>query len=155
MTQPKDFYRPSRHGMLLGMTLAKLAEAGRRGFPGKLDDCCLTCAFRPGTLPNQSAGTGKAAFDCVIGLDKDRFACHHGMKDGEPSKICAGYVAARLAPWSLTKEIVTALHAALEEIDDTPDNIRAEFDAWLERSGSDPSDIYALARAYAKDHAYG
>lgn len=144
--------RPSLHGKLLGEALALMAELGRRDSPAPLPECCLTCAFRRGSMPNMTAGTGKVALDCVLRIDKDRFACHHGMKDGEPQKLCAGYVAAALAPFSKVREILCAMYDEIKELDDnTPDEIRAAFDKWLE--GADPErrmDVYEAARAYAK-----
>jgi hypothetical protein len=143
--------RPSKHGAILGDALALLASAGRKDAPMEIPECCLTCAFRPGTLPNATAETGKMALDCVLGIDKDRFACHHGMKEGEPQRLCAGYVAAVLAPWSFTKEVISAVHADLGKIKDgDADEVRADFDAWL--ADTDPKgemDVYQLARAYA------
>lgn len=146
-----DGDRPSRHGAILGDALALLAAAGRKDSPVELPECCLTCAFRPGTMPNQTAGTGKMALDCVLGIDKDRFACHHGMKEGQPQKLCVGYVAAVLAPWSFTKEVIGAVHAELGEIKDgDPDDVRATFDAWyLEFEPDGKLDVYQIARAYA------
>lgn len=143
--------RPSKHGKLLGEALAMLAYAGRRDFPGDLPEPCLTCAFREGSQPNQSAGTGKIALDCVLGVDKDRFACHHGVKDDRPKRICVGYIAARLAPWSFTQEVLAALMKELDDFSGAgPDEIREAFDAWL--AGADPKgelDVYQQARAFA------
>jgi hypothetical protein len=145
--------RPSKHGALLGEALALIAMAGRKDFPGDLPEPCLTCAFREGTMPNQSPGTGSMALNCVLGIDKDRFACHHGMKEGAPSKICAGYIAARLAPWSFTKEVLASLHRDLAAVSG-PDEVRAAFDAWL--ADADPAgkmDVYQQARAFAAREA--
>lgn len=101
-------------------------------------------------MPNQTAGTGKQALDIVLGID--RFACHHGMKDGEPQKICVGYIAAMLAPFSQVMAILAAFHDELKLIDDDePDGVRAAFDTWL--ALADPEqrmDVYEAARAYAK-----
>lgn len=121
--------RPSRHGAMLGDVLAGLAEAGRKHAP-PLPDMCATCAFRPGCMTNQMAGTGIIALNCVLGIDTDRFACHHGMKDGEATTLCAGYIAALLAPWELTTAAVQLLANHLSGLDG-PDEIRAEFDAWI------------------------
>lgn len=144
--------RPSRHGKLLGRALALLATLGRGDAPMPIPDNCLTCAFREGSAPNMSAGTGKTALDCVLGIDRDRFACHHGMKNGEPQKICAGYIAARLAPWSEVQAILSAFYDELKEIDDgVPDDVRAHFDMWLAKSDPEQRmDVYEAARAYAK-----
>lgn len=143
--------RPSKHGQILGQALALIAMAGRKDSPIDLPDQCLTCAFREGTMPNMTAGTGKVALDCTLGIDKDRFSCHHGMKDGTPVKLCIGYVAARLAPWSFTQMVLTELAKDLDTISDSdPDDVRAAFDRWLaEIDPAIKSDEYRLARAYA------
>ena len=146
-----DGDRPSLHGKMLGKALALMADLGRRDAPMPIPDSCLTCAFREGTLPNMTAGTGKVALDCVLGIDRDRFACHHGLKEGQPSKLCAGYVAALLAPFSQVREILEAFHDELKAIDEAPDAVREAFDAWL--AGADPErqmDVYQAAREYAK-----
>jgi hypothetical protein len=146
-----DGDRPSLHGKLLGKALALFAAIGRRDAPMPIPDTCLTCAFREGTMPNQTAGTGMMALNCVLRIDPDRFACHHGMKDGDPQRLCAGYVAAMLAPFSEVKEILAAFHEELAAVEDQPDDVRQAFDAWLNRA--DPKrrmDVYQAAREYAK-----
>lgn len=144
--------RPSRHGKLLGAALATISALGRRDAPMPIPECCLTCAFREGTMPNETAATGKMALDIVLGIDRDRFACHHGMKDGEPQKICVGYIAAMLAPFSEVRAILSAFYDELKLInDDAPDDVREAFDVWL--ATADPQqrmDVYEAARAYAK-----
>ena len=143
--------RPSIHGKMMGKALAIMAARGRDNAPMPIPDCCLTCAFREGSLPNQTAATGMMALNCVLRLDPDQFACHHGMKEGQPQKLCSGYIAAMLAPFSEVKEILTAFHEQLAEIGDEPDALRAAFDAWLNRA--DPErrmDVYEAAREYAK-----
>jgi hypothetical protein len=148
--------RPSRHGKILGEALALIATAGRKDAPMPLPDMCMTCAFREGSMPNQMAATGKTAMDCVLGIDRDRFACHHGMRDGQPKKICVGYIAARLAPFSFVKEVIASIHAELAEIErDTADPVRAAFDAWV--SEVDPGrklDDYQLA-LWLADRGFG
>lgn len=142
--------RPSMHGKYLGEALVLIAREGRKVATGPIPDPCLTCAFRPNTIANTSAGTGLMALNCTIGADDARFACHHGMKDGEPQKVCAGYIAAKLAPWGFTVEIVKALHDSLERIIG-PDLVRADFDAWL--AGIDPNglmDVYQASREWEK-----
>jgi hypothetical protein len=147
-----DGDRPSRHGRLLGQALATIAELGLRDAPTPMPALCLTCAFKEGSAPNQTAGTGIAALNCVLGIDKDRFACHHGMKAGEPQKLCAGYVAARLAPFAEVSAILSAFHEELKLAGDaSADDVRAAFDAWL--ADTDPEkrmDVYEAARAYAR-----
>lgn len=143
-----DRERPSKHGKILGDALALLAIAGRKDAP-ELPECCLTCAFRQGCMTNQMAATGKTALDCVLGIDPDRFACHHGMKEGQPSKLCVGYIAAILAPWAFTKEVLAAVKRDLDAMDG-PDEVRAAFDAWHDEANPERKmDDYQLARAYA------
>lgn len=144
-----DFDRPSRHGQYLGEALVLLAREGRKVSDAPLPDPCLTCAFRRGTLPNMTAGTVFAAFNCAVGVDKDEFACHHGMDEGCPTKLCSGYVAAILAPFERMKEIFAPLAEQLARLDG-PDMIRADFDAWYAKADPDGKmDVYQLARAYA------
>lgn len=147
-----DRERPSQHGKILGQALALIASIGRRDTPFELPECCLTCAFREGCMTNLMAATGKVALDCVLGLDKDRFSCHHGMKDGEPTKLCVGYIAARNAPWSQVVLILETLKKDLDGMEGAgPDAVRAAFDAWV--ASLDPAswkDDYELARLFAK-----
>lgn len=143
--------RPSLHGRMMGKALAVISEVGRRDAPMPIPDSCLTCAFREGSLPNQCAGTGIVALNCVLRIDTDRFACHHGMKDGDPQRICAGYIAAMLAPFSQVKEILSAFNDELATIEGQPDDVRAAFDAWLSLADPDRRmDVYQAAREYAK-----
>lgn len=140
---------PSCHGAILGEALALLAEFGRKDASFEFPECCLTCAFRRGSMSNEMASTGKMALDCVLGIDKDRFACHHGMKEGQPQKLCVGYIAATLAPWSAIKEVVAAVKAELDKMDG-PDGVRAAFQTWyVETDPEKRMDVYQLARAYA------
>lgn len=143
--------RPSIHGKMLGKALSLIAEMGRRDAPMPIPDTCLTCAFREGTMPNMTAGTGMVALNIVLRIDTDRFACHHGLKEGEPQRLCAGYVAAMLAPFGNVKEVLAAFHAELEGVGEQPDDVRVAFDSWLNRA--DPErrlDVYQAAREYAK-----
>lgn len=146
--------RPSVHGMMLGKALALMEAIGRRDAPMPIPEACLTCAFREGSMPNMTAGTGIVALNCVLRIDPDRFACHHGMKEGEPQKLCSGYIAAMLAPFSEVKEILAAFNHELAEIEERPDFVRAAFDTWLNHA--DPErrlDVYQAAREYAKSQA--
>jgi hypothetical protein len=155
MSETKRYDRPSRHGAILGDALALIAAAGRKDSPVDLPEPCLTCAFRAGSLPNQTGATVKMALDCVLGVDPDRFACHHGMKNGEPSKTCVGYVAARIAPWSFVKEVLASAQAELAEVGgEGQDEVRAAFDRWIAKI--DPQGkmgCYDQARAYARRSA--
>lgn len=146
--------RPSAHGKMLGKALSLISEIGRRDAPMPIPDTCLTCAFREGSMPNMTAGTGMVALNCVLRIDTDRFACHHGMSDGTPKRICAGYVAAMLAPFSEVREILAAFHHEMAVVEERPDDVREAFDAWLGRA--DPErrlDVYQAAREYASKTA--
>lgn len=145
--------RPSVQGEMLGYVLAKIAEVGRTGAGGVLPDMCLTCAFREGSLANLSAGTGSTALDCIMDSDNaGPFSCHHGMKDGEPTKMCVGYIAAKLAPFQFVKEMLAAMMADLAELDESAiDQITVGFDRWrAEIDRENTMDLYALGRAWAK-----
>lgn len=144
--------RPSRHGALMGDLLARLAEAGATGdLSAALDFMCGTCAFRRGTSPNTSAGTALIAFKCAVGVDTDQFACHHGMKDGWPQRLCAGYyLAAKNAPFDVLKSETIKLHEALADLGDS-DDVRDAFDAWANEVDPDCKlDVYEIARRWQK-----
>jgi len=149
----KDSDKPTSYGAILGDALALIAAAGRKDLPigMAIPDTCLTCAFREGTLPNRMGGTVKQALDCVLTIDRDRFACHHGMKDGEPRRLCAGYLAAMIAPFSFVKEVIASAYKDLDDFDaDAPDPVGDDYVRWL--SAIDPDgkmDVYQIARAYA------
>lgn len=142
--------RPSRHGAELGKVLAQVAKEGFEANP-ELPPMCATCAFRPGSMTNQMAATLLQAFMIVMGADKDRFACHHGLNtDGQPTKLCAGYLATKHVPFARLKEIVLPFEDQMAAWGGE-DPIRAKFDAWI--AETDPAgemDDYARARAYAK-----
>lgn len=143
--------RPSKHGAILGEALALIADLGERDSPVPLGERCATCAFRKGSVPNQTAGTGTVALNCVLGVDKDRFACHHGMADGQPKRICVGYMAARLAPFSSVKEAMAVLMDEINQMGDGADTIREAFDAWLQEIDPEGKmDVYQVARAWLR-----
>jgi hypothetical protein len=143
--------RPSRHGAILGAALAQLAEAGCRAVGDDAVPWCATCAFKPGSMPNQMAATGLTAYKCAIGVDPEPFGCHHGLAlDGQPTRLCAGWLAAKHAPWELVKEVSERLALALQDVGGD-DPIRADCDAWL--AAVDPKgemDNYQLARLWLK-----
>lgn len=144
-----DRDRPSSHGKLFGEVLAEIAAEGRKHATAFSFEMCLTCAFREGCMTNQCTATGIMALNCIVGIDPDDFACHHGMKDGAPTKLCAGYLAAKLAPFEFTREALIRMMARLDGFEG-PDQVRADYDAW--RASIDPEgkmDAYQLARAYA------
>jgi hypothetical protein len=148
-----DRDRPSRHGAILGAALARIEAEGRR-FGPDLPDCCATCAFRPGCMTNMMAATGLTALNVLLGIDGEAFACHHGMKDGQPTKLCAGYAAAKLAPFEFVMAEIAAMH---DELGAPPshDAIRAEFDAWIARVDPDGMlDDYARGRLFLRDRPF-
>jgi hypothetical protein len=103
--------KPSEHGRIFGAALASVADEMAKQHPD-LPPRCSTCAFRSGTGPNQMAGTLMAALKCVTGIDPDDFACHHSMNDEcWPTRLCVGYVLARMAT---PKQIADALMPAVE-----------------------------------------
>lgn len=115
---------------------------------------CATCAFREGSMPNQMAATGLTAMHCALGTDPDPFGCHHGMKAGEPSKLCVGYLAAQRAPFEAWKQGMSDMLATMPS--DENDAIRADFDRW--RAAIDPDrklDVYQLGRAFARRDSDG
>jgi hypothetical protein len=144
--------RPSQHGAILGEALADIAKAGRVGV-GNLPEMCATCAFREGSLPNQMAATVSLALDCVLGIDPDDFACHHGMNAGQPTRLCAGFLAAQLVPMPIILAAVQTASARLASLPEH-DSVQAEFDAWS--ASVDPEgkmDNYQWARAHLRSKA--
>lgn len=144
---PADRARPSSYGAALGKHLAGIAQAGY-AMRDDLPPMCSTCAFREGCMTNQMGETALVAFKCAIGADPDRFACHHGMKDGQPVRLCAGYLAAKCAPWDAVK---AASHAMTLIDVNAPDTVRQAFDAWA--AMVDPEnrlDDYQRGRLYLK-----
>lgn len=81
---------PSDHGRILGSALADVADKLAPLHPN-VPERCKTCAFRHGTIPNAMAGTLMEALNCTLGIDPNPFGCHHTLKDGKPTSLCAGY----------------------------------------------------------------
>ncbi len=78
---------PSEEGRLMGAELARLT--------GPCPNACESCAYRLGTIPNQSATTVTDALECT--LNGDVFACH---VDGKP---CRGWLNSREQPQIITQ----------------------------------------------------
>lgn len=144
--------RPSTHGAIVGAALTRIAESVTGSLP---EDCCATCAFRPETMTNQMASTVLTAFKCVVGTDPSVFACHHGMTDGEPSKVCAGWLACEAAEFETVKAVVGDMVDALAKISEgDPDPIREAFDRWIAAVDPDGSlNDYQRGRLYLKEAA--
>lgn len=77
---------PTIFGALQGAILADRVTTHAR---------CSTCAFRLGTIANQSPVTTCDADYCVRGGGRD-FMCHEGVGEhDEPTSACAGYAQKR------------------------------------------------------------
>lgn len=83
---------PTPEGRALGAQLARLFEAERpktlARFPNAPEPC-KSCAYRAGTFPNGCPETVIEALYCAV--DGIPFYCHMDMKDGKPTKLCAGW----------------------------------------------------------------
>lgn len=75
---------PTLFGALRGVELAQGVDSS---------NLCHGCAFRLGSVANQSPSTTIDAGDCVgDGGGSGHFYCHADVaEDGEPTKACAGY----------------------------------------------------------------
>jgi hypothetical protein len=72
---------PSLFGAIQGVELASTVDQRKT---------CVGCAFRLGSMANQSPITTTDADDCVKG--NDRFMCHEDLDcDGAPTRACAGH----------------------------------------------------------------
>lgn len=83
---------PTPEGAELGRHLARFADQEEAKFadPPKR---CHDCAFRAGTIPNGCEQTLMDAVKCTF--EGEPFYCHNGMRDGEPTRLCAGYLLLR------------------------------------------------------------
>lgn len=85
---------PCPEGIELGSHLARFcdqAEAKKTKEFGELPPRCVDCAYRAGTIPNGCLSTVADAMKCW--LEREPFFCHHGVVDGEPTRLCRGWVA--------------------------------------------------------------
>lgn len=80
---------PTPEGAELGRHLARFADQEEAAHPDA-PKRCGDCAFRAGTLPNQCPQTLMDAVKCT--MEGEPFHCHLGMRDGEPTRLCAGYL---------------------------------------------------------------
>jgi hypothetical protein len=131
----------------LGAALADLAERHRR--PGDPDPCS-SCGLKKGTLANMAGQTMIDAMNVLAGIDGDVFGCHHGMKDREPTKACAGWLAARRAS---RDELLQAIGSVAIPNDDNPENdpVGVYVAAWAKQNDPEGKlDSYQLARLWEK-----
>lgn len=145
--------RPSYNGALVGEVLTMLYDAGIANMKnGPIGKRCSTCAFKAGTMANQSERITLEALDCTIGLYDAAFGCHSGIKEGEiPKTICQGYIVAKLAPFKVTKEAISTLVKKLKNVVDK-DTIKDAFDSWfIEQYGGSTVEIdfYEVNKAYS------
>lgn len=139
----------SHHGAALGKALSEIESKGRLINPN-IPEKCNGCAFRLGTLANQSASTVKDAVGALANLDDAVFVCHHGLdEEGLPTRPCYGYEAAIKADKSV---VLPILEDALQNL--TPDNgidlLAKEYWEWIEEI--DPNnelDDYQRGRKWA------
>lgn len=90
---------PSPEGELLGHHLARLTlpliERAQARFPGDSSLApCSECAYVAGTVPNRSLATVGDALKCSV--ERTEFCCHKGQVNGEPRRLCAGWLATML-----------------------------------------------------------
>ena len=81
--------KPCEVGIALGKELARLTAPAIEAAEHKP---CASCAFRAGTYPNGCVTSVADAMKCM--LEGHTFHCHHGMKDGVATRVCAGWKAA-------------------------------------------------------------
>lgn len=89
------------------------AETKIRAMGLEPPDRCASCAFRAGTIPNTKAlATGFDALKCLV--EDHPFGCHHDKKDGQPTRLCAGFLMIQAAetgprltkaPWPFSDEL--------------------------------------------------
>ena len=79
--------------------------------PASAPPRCHDCAFRAGTLANESY-TIANALKCV--MEGIPFYCHHGEENGEPTRLCRGWIA--LAPPAVLEEIAQAIATQRGEV---------------------------------------
>lgn len=131
----------------LGAALADVATRHRR--PGDPDPCG-TCGLKKGTLPNMAGRTMIDAMHVLAGIDGDAFGCHHGMKEGEPTRPCAMWLAARRAS---RDELQAALGSVLIPLDDLPENdpVGVYVTTWADQHDPERKlDTYQLARLWER-----
>ena len=98
--------------------------------------------------------TGVEALNIALGIDDAHFMCHHGMKEGEPTRLCVGAIAAIIAPDDIKQSAIRTLSAKLDS-QDGPDEVRVAFDDWVTTIDPDSTmDDYTRGRAYLKSPLY-
>lgn len=143
---------PSKHGHALGRALADLADSQVAANP-QIRERCSDCALKNGTMPNMMAPTVLEAMRCVLQIDKAHFGCHHGLdEDGNSTKLCAGYLLCRAAPFQDVKAAILAGNTAVGEVcSEDGDMTDPAFASW--RAQHDPDDKlndYQRAAAYRR-----
>lgn len=108
--------KTSQHGRILGSAFADIADKLAPLHP-EVPDRCKTCAYRHGTIPNAMAGTLVEALNCTLGIDPNPFGCHHTLKDGKPTELCAGYF---LLSVFGVEEVKAVLPSVVEQLDSLP-----------------------------------
>lgn len=151
MDEPRETGGPRRGtstgAARLGAAMARLAA--KHVQPGDPDPCA-TCGLKEGTLPNMAGQTMIDAMRVLARIEGDSFGCHHGLNNGEPTRICARYLAAARGPRS---ELLEAIASVAVPPDDRPANdpVGVYVTAWAERIDPDRElNAYQLARAWER-----
>lgn len=117
-----EHWRVTKEGKLLGRVTAKLVEAGSKftaafstvEFPNIRKEMCVSCAGRPGTVPNGCIVTQFDFLKTVV--DGIRFNCHAPL-DG---RMCAAWIQARAA--HVVKPIPQEIQVMLARVEYSKDN---------------------------------
>ena len=92
--QTKAINQPCETGRELGRNLARFADVAEQEWRDSgisfVPQRCHSCAFKAGTYPNGCISTVADAMKCM--MEREPFYCHHGIKDGEPSAVCGGWL---------------------------------------------------------------
>lgn len=100
--EAKRLGRITDESIALGQQVARMSEKAVADLAaqGEPDERCATCAFRPGTPPNQCGDTLIDAMKCVV--EKEPFMCHESKRSGWP---CHGWFASVVATKDMPKVI--------------------------------------------------
>lgn len=106
MKEAHDHWRVCEVGKKAGEIMASAADIGFAILEaaGEPVECCKSCAFRRGTVPNGCAQTQTDVMKAV--LEGKSFMCHVNTIEGGMRDICQGWFAARQHPNIKDKSIL-------------------------------------------------